>query len=308
MFTRGARRRSRRLRMVLVVALLALAAATGSASAAPPNASCTPQCKPPLVKIGGANAVTQASPTVFLIFWGPNWNDPKFKTHDAVKTANTDLFQALAGNASAAAGYNSIFTQYLGAGNNVPNYGGSWIDTTPPPAALQASDFQGEVDRAIGQNEGWFAGKDVQFVIYPSEKTTGGRRVVVSFAGEEKPDFCGYHDFRTEGTVNGTEIFDVEPFLGHNDPCLNTYGSGAGSTRVVRAMTTVATHEYAEAATDPFWDSATGKKGWQTNQNDLFEIGDLCVYPGVVKPGLGAVQYLWSNRARDGRGGCVTSN
>lgn len=100
----------------------------------------------------------------------------------------------------------------------------------------------------------------------------------------------------------------MEPFLADgNAACLNTYGTGTGATQLVRAMTTVATHEYAEAATDPFWNSTTGQKSWQTNQAALYEIGDLCVYPGVVLAGLGAVQYLWSNAAGDGRGACVTA-
>jgi len=289
----------------LVVAVVILGLGS-SALAAPPAASCTPTCTPPLVNIGGATAVNQASPTIFLIFWGPKWADPTFGANSAVMNANVTLFSALASNAGAAAGYNNILKQYLGNDKNVPNYGGSWIDTVAPPTFLQSSNFPDEIDRAIGQNEGWFAGQNVQFVVFPQD-IVGHHSVFVSFAGEEKPDFCGYHDFRTTGTVNGTEIYDVEPWLGNNDPCLNTYGSGGGTARIVRAMTTVATHEYAEAATDPFWNSTTGQKGWQTNQASLFEIGDLCAYTGVFTGGVGAVQFQWSNAANAGAGACVTS-
>jgi hypothetical protein len=289
---------------VLVVSVVGTLIFCASAAAAPPNKSCGP-CVPPLIKFGGATAVTQQTPTIDLVFWGSHWTNPRYAAHNAVMSAEGALFFALSNNTGAAAGYNNILKQYLG-NFYVPFYGGAYVDNNDPPASLQSSDFQAEVDRAIRAVPMWSAGQNVQFMIFPEERTTGGALVKVSFAGEEAPDFCGYHDFRT-GTANGTEVYDVEPWTGAIPGCLTTYGNGATTfQKIVSSMTTVSTHEYAEAATDPFWNSTTGQKGWRTNQASLFEIGDLCQYPGVLLVGVGSVQYLWSNAANAGRGACVT--
>jgi hypothetical protein len=300
-------RLERRLGVVWVAcaAVMMLGFATASSSLAAPTgpigASCAPKCTGNLVQ-RGTTPVTQSSPTIYLIFWGSHWANAKYAAHTEVKNAQVNLFTALGGNAGNAAKYNAILEQYLGKGKNVPTYGGAWVDMSEPPATLESSNFSGEIDNALGANAAWSAGENAQFVIYPEEKNSEGQRIKVTFAGEEKPDFCGYHDHATS-LVAGTEIYDVEPWLGGNAACL-PYGSGTGATQVARAMSTVATHEYAEAATDPFWNDAV-QKAWQTEQEGLFEIGDLCAYQGVNVAGLGYVQYLWSNAANEGKGACV---
>ncbi len=278
-----------------------------SAAAAPPNASCA-GCTPPLVKIGGATGVTQVTPTVNLVFWGSHWNDPKYIGHTAVMNAASNLFFKLSNNTGAAATYNNILKQYLGK-YYVPFYGGTWVDTSDPPASLQSADFAAEAVKAITNVPLFGGGQNAQFIIFPEEKTVvAGRpvRVTVSFAGEPDPNFCAFHDYRT-GTAKGTVVYDVEPWTGSLDGCVNKYGNGTtAQEKLVNSMTTVATHEYAEAATDPFWNGAT-TKGWQTNQpGQLFEIGDLCAYQGVTLAGVGSVQYLWSNAARGGAGACTS--
>lgn len=287
----------------VAVAMFSLAMSSSSL-AAPPAASCTPKCKGNLVKRGTA-PVTQSSPTLYVIFWGSHWANAKYPAHIEVKNAQVNLFTALGGNEGNAATYNATLEQYLGKGKNVPTYGGAWVDINEPPTTLESSSFPGEIDNALGANAEWSAGENAQFIIYPEEKNNEGKKIQVTFAGEEKPDFCGYHDHATS-LVAGTEIFDVEPWLGGNAACL-PYGSGTGVTQIARAMSTVATHEYAEAATDPFWNDPV-QKAWQTEQEALFEIGDLCAYQGVNVAGLGAVQYLWSNAANEGKGACVIAS
>jgi hypothetical protein len=71
-------------------------------------------------------------PTVYLVFWGANWNTVATK-QASVKGEEIDLFTALGDNAGAAATYNQILDQYLGGpGTGKPTFGGFWVDTTNP--------------------------------------------------------------------------------------------------------------------------------------------------------------------------------
>jgi serine protease len=92
---------------------------------------------------------------------------------------------------------------------------------------------------------------------------------------------------------------------------------GAGSVNtpgVLDGATEAASHEYAETLTDQF-PEANPPGGWSTGGGK--EIGDLCAYIAAPRPGAAydlplatgtvAVQGLWSNTAKRGRGGCVQS-
>ena len=288
-------RMARRLLLALVVVGLGLTtAAPGAFAAQPPPrvASCLAQgCAPPLV-LGGAgvaaNAVTQRNPTVRIVFWGPKWTQPnRFPTLKLIHERVITLFKALAANAPAsAAEYNEILDQYLGgAGTGVPVYGGWLIDaTTPPliPAALvsQQALFVSEIDRAIAAKPGWTAGVNTQFMVFlqPGTKFASAKHDPTL-----EPDFCAYHDAAVSAT-NGTEIFDVEPYIPRAPNC--------GSVEIETAMTATATHEYAEAATDPF-----GGNTSNTTLSAGVAAGSTCISTAAAIPvgstiviGAGATQ------------------
>jgi len=98
-------------------------------------------------------------------------------------------------------------------------------------------------------------------------------------AGSERScqAFCGYHDRAASGLFCA-----VVPYPNCSG-CL-------GTLRPLDALTSVCSHELAEAITDP-----VPGQGWYDDANG--EIGDICAWQNKT---LGAyeVQLLWSNRAK----------
>jgi hypothetical protein len=88
--------------------------------------------------------------------------------------------------------------------------------------------------------------------------------------------FCGYHD-----RSNGGLYYAAVPYP-------NCAGCTGGLT-VLDALTSVCSHELAEAITDP-----VPGQGWYDDANG--EIGDICAWQNK-KLGAYEVQLLWSNRA-----------
>jgi hypothetical protein len=108
--------------------------------------------------------------------------------------------------------------------------------------------------------------------------------VAVSLGGDLSCQvFCGYHD-----AIDGQIFYAVVPYP-------DCAGCQLGST--LDSLTVVASHELAEAVTDPI-----PGQGWYwfADANDQGEIGDICA--GQAKTlGDYQVQLEWSNAA----GGCV---
>jgi hypothetical protein len=88
--------------------------------------------------------------------------------------------------------------------------------------------------------------------------------------------FCGYHDRSTGGLYYAAV------------PYPNCAGC-TGGLAVLDALTSVCSHELAEAITDP-----VPGQGWYDDANG--EIGDICAWQNK-KLGAYEVQLLWSNRA-----------
>lgn len=92
--------------------------------------------------------------------------------------------------------------------------------------------------------------------------------------------FCGYHNnFQYDAT--GTQVlYAVLPF----PSCAGCLGG----MHPIDALTSVVTHEVAEAITDPI-----PPQGWYDQTNG--EIGDICAWQTRIESGH-TVQLLWSNR------------
>lgn len=153
---------------------------------------------------------------------------------------------------------------------------GRFAGTANLPAALGAS----VTDAAIQQMlEAQVAAKAVPaptpntlyFVLMPPGVTVA--------AGSERScqAFCGYHERSAAG-----HYYAVVPA----PDCAGCLG-GLGE---LDAVTSVCSHELAEAVTDP-----VPGQGWYDDANG--EIGDMCAWDNK-KLGSWVVQRLWSNRAR----------
>jgi hypothetical protein len=240
-----------------------------------PNPTC---CVPPIVYKGGR---VQHHPRVYLIFWGPGWNND---TH-GVQAGMSTLFNNLANTS-----YNNILLQYYdNSGDYVHSdvqLAGTWTDTgSTPPATTgitlglgQVDFFKGEVGNAITSNN-WTYTLDTEFLVFPQAG---------SLTDLSK---CGEHSEISNGKID----FGYVAYF----PSGCNYGSYLGDS-VAGSMMAVASHEYAETATDP------DGSGWHTNELTPFsqnEIGDLCQYTGFSIHNYGLnqdipVQPLWDQSAQ----------
>lgn len=103
--------------------------------------------------------------------------------------------------------------------------------------------------------------------------------VVQMGGGASCLSFCGYHD-----AIKGEIFYAVLPWPGCSG-CTSLGGDGDS----FKALTVVASHEIAEAITDPI-----PGQGWYDTVHG--EIGDICESQGQIKQlGKYTVQLLWSN-------------
>lgn len=110
---------------------------------------------------------------------------------------------------------------------------------------------------------------------------------------------CGFHDYQT---VDSLQVYySVVPANQYTvrgpSSCTANYGNGAWNNPpygvTVDALTSIASHEFAETATDP-----AGNPGWNTQSSgNGLEIGDLCSFYSYYDSGLGGlnVSWIWSN-------------
>ncbi len=247
------------------------------------GAACAPSCTPPLVNHGG---LLQVNPTIYLIFWGPDWNATTgTATAKQLVAAEASMIKSLNGTQ-----YAAILQQYLGANNAKITLGGTWQDQAALPATVDRAAVATEVANAISNNPGWATGNNSQFMVF----TQSGANIPSFFNTEQKPDVCAYHDHAMSSVPGqGQLIFDLEPWVSDQAfQQLNCLAYAPGNN-FIDAETALSTHEIAEAATDPIWDTG---QGWTTNDAKLYEIGDLCNYAAVnAPPVVGKVQLQWDN-------------
>lgn len=270
-------------------ALLAVAAAlglAGSAQAAGLPSIYGPNSGPLTLPDGSTHVQrgegwVQRYPVVHLIFWGSSW------THDTtgIVAAEQTLFRELPGSS-----YNAILAQYgvLGV-----RFAGSYFDpTTPPRITLRALAREARrASRATRTHNGAY----VQWIILPQSGSD-----MRNFANE-----CGEHDDLKLG--KRTYYVDlIPPYQDalYSDPCVYDYSADNGQRapgNLIDATTSITSHEYAEAATDP-WASTGLSYGWSTGDGNDAEVADLCAWYSAVSVGMTVnASYLWSNST----GGCA---
>ncbi|MGN6216094.1 MAG: hypothetical protein ACTHN7_03930 [Solirubrobacterales bacterium] len=219
---------------------------------------------PPLRYLGGS---VQHSPTLHVIFWGANWEQAPGA---AAKSELLGMYGRLSGSS-----YQAILTQYFDST--------AWISSTVSvnsvvdsrvgaPTNVTTEALEAEVQ--YGESKLGAHTADAQYVVIPAPGST--------YAGSFVGSFCAFHDVAANGA-----IWDFVPYEGDEPFKQGNACEWYGHGNVADATSVMATHEYAEAATDPLWNTSPG---WQGLQGGSGEIGDLCATPGDTLPNGSVVQ------------------
>jgi len=292
------------------------------------------------LKYQTAKAPVENAPTVYAVFWGPQWqlgwSDVSTNSGTSYSSAQaeayiTGFFQYLG---STSTKWNSSQKQYCsgvpvgtvncgGSGKHVAStavaFGGAWVDTTsPPPPPVVPDDCAyavcvsgGAVDQAnlLAQEairaEAHFLG--------PKGYKQGANFIVFLPKATATPGYglyCAYHADVIDNNGHDLTFTNMPYVMDMNQNCGTNFvnSDNAFGNGWFDGYSIVAGHEFAEAETDPF--PGTSPAWLDANGN---ETGDKCAWINPGTPGgaynIGpdkaghhyAVQSLWSNTAM----GCV---
>jgi len=297
-----------------------------------------PAASQPLLQYQTSGAPVETAPTVYLIFWGPQWgvgwddvsNSGNVYSSGQAQTYVTDYFKYVSSTATA---WNATTTQYcsgvsVGAtscpsGNphvgNPPVFGGTWVDTTSPPpppvvpdncatlvclvpgsSADAANLLAAEAVRAEQHFLGTGYNANADFMLFLPEATT-----TVGVAGA-----CAYHSQAKDASGRWITYSNMPYVMNMNTLCGENFvnSDDAYGNGFFDGYSIVGGHEFAEAETDPLPFTASAWRDSSGNEN-----GDKCAWITPGTPGgshnigpdasghVFAVQTLWSNSA----GGCA---
>jgi hypothetical protein len=208
---------------------------------------------------------------VFSIFWGAAWSDAAQRaTIDRVTT----FFQFVV-----ASPYVDLLAEYGTPGQAIGR-GRSLGSATVADAALGTNVTDSAIQHMVqaqvtaGGNVPAPTANSLYFVFLPPG-------VSVAAGGDRSCQaFCGYHDHIA------TQLFYAVVPYPNCAGCL-------GNLAALDALTSVCSHELAEAITDPI-----PGQGWYDDNHG--EIGDICAWQNTKLGGF-VVQQLWSSRAK----GCI---
>ncbi len=274
---------------------------------------------------GGAVETTQA---VYLVYWGPKWKDGFSATAGGftyTQATAQRYIQGFFANVGGSA-WNGVQTQYcqgaaigavncngyLGAQfvqNSTHVLKGVWVDPSPVPSNIVTTGLvENETNDPIAQE----ALRAVSHFGYNVNATYFVMAQPGTTATAYGSVYCAYHSETSHALGARGARYAFMPYVPEQ-------GAGCGVNSVNKTndafghgyldgYSIVAGHEYAEAVTDP--DNYNGTQdGWndpQTNEN-----GDKCAWSGLQNIALAgqsyAVQPMWSNAAKGGKGGCAVS-
>jgi hypothetical protein len=240
---------------------------------------------------GGPQLTYRGGPLIariraYGLYWGSAWNTPmpggttnQPVTRQALDAYLADLVSGV---------YIDIFAEYSTATTTISRgaYLGSAIIGPDPGAQVTDADIQAQIQQRLGDGSipAWDA-NTLYCVFLPSGTT-------VQQGGQASCQvFCGYHDAILDPNTNApVAYYGVLPY-----PDCGGCAQAADGTPMSTfdALTTVTSHELAEAITDP-----VPGIGWYDDQNG--EIGDICAWQ-LAMLDIYTVQQEWSNNA----GTCV---
>ena len=246
-----------------------------------PLIGCQVSCPTNLKYHGGP---IQASPRVFVTFWGWHGSDPS-----GVAGYLQAYLSGLGGSP-----YGGIQTQYHGTNGYVGNPSGQlwgtwWDDGSTPNQTFSRADLVAEAERAA--THFGYHGDANYFVATPHGTTDGG------FGNS----YCAFH-----GNTSDNVRFTFMPYMPDAGGSCGQNAVNSGAAGNLDGVSIVGGHEWAETITDPDVHS-----GYFDRFGD--ENGDKCAWSlGVGAPkniylssGRFAAQSEWSNAAQKGTGKCV---
>ena len=209
----------------------------------------------------------QHEPKVYVIYWGSNFNTTEkgIETHSMLQK----LFEGLTGSA-----YQGILTQYFDSTGRISSTvtPTSYIDeSVKAPANLTALKVEEEVSAIVSARK-WTAETSAQFLL-----TTAPGSTYTTTRG------CAYHGVTSASEkVVGGIVYDFVPYQG-DEPFVakGCLAIGNPTKNPVFKTSKSASHEYAEAATDPLLD------GWR-DSSGIFEIADICQEQTIIELPSGA--------------------
>ncbi len=252
----------------------------------------------PLVFDGGEAGV-QHHPEIHLILWGPKsyWNENAEGL--AIRQKLEQLYNGLSGSA-----WQGVLTQYYDYATHI----GSSVSLAPSYISEyawgSAIDFETPariVSEAITANKGlrsWAITPSSQYVIVAAQGWSANTNFAENFG-------CAFHSF---DQVKGQGPYFSYSFLpNYNSPWL-IERCGLYSKTPINILTAMASHEYAESATNP--ETGFELNTWVSHDNASggHEIADICVRSSenVAQEGTGTLagiylSPLWDNS----KGSCV---
>jgi hypothetical protein len=169
----------------------------------------------------------------------------------------------------------SVAGQIIGPGSALS----SLLLTDPEPGGgantIDDSAIQQQIDSWVSAGTLPSGANAVYFVFLPPGVT------VTTQWGSSCSTLCGYHF-----SSPNNHVYAVIPFV---DQCY-----GCAQSTQLDTFTAIASHELAEAITDPIWSASQGGTGWWDDVSGE-EIGDFCL-GNFVRLGGFLVQRVWSNR------------
>jgi hypothetical protein len=265
--------------------------ATATELAAGPTAHCQPGTKPvcaPPMTNPRYNSVVH-NPQVNVVLWGSKWNQ---SGAPPVGSALASMFGSMSGSS-----FQNVLNQYYDATDTVGtsvSFGGVWCDCSGshnPGYVVTAQDLLNEAIHAKRYHFGSTSPNTVWMII----PQAGAHPV----NGDSQ---CGFHSggFDSAGQEYVWGVADYpagfDPNVGYDYADCRYYAPGDSSTGdIASTISFVASHEYAEAVTNPLPYKEKTNSSWNDTSGHN-EIGDLCAAAsGAYGPGGQWVTQLWSN-------------
>jgi hypothetical protein len=227
--------------------LIAVAAVFVGAVIAPAQSLASEQ-----LRYYGGDVMTK--PRVYLTFWGSKWNE-----YSSARSEVEEMFKHLSGS-----GWQGILTQYFGHEGFISKEVGftSWTDeNVSVPTNVTEPGMESEILRAESVRSWPAGGLNNFYLVLPAPGSTYVNPI------------CGAH--RYSGTLNAPWGY-VTSAKNASFNCLKI--DPTGQERLGPVLSTGASHEYAEAVTDPVTNSFAGHwTGWMTpSEGPAGEIADEC--------------------------------
>jgi sugar lactone lactonase YvrE/phosphodiesterase/alkaline phosphatase D-like protein len=225
--------------------------------------------EPPIRYLGG---LVQHEAALHVVFWGSNWES---ESNKAAREQLVHYLEGLTGSAE-----QGILTDYFDPTGRISSRVSVTSMVDSRVAAPQNVD-EVTIEQEAKYAQALLGGASIEGQI--EVITAPGTTYAPGFTG-----FCAYHDVDSEGTIYSFVPWEGDEPFAHEDLCQDYYGRGNAAD----ATNVMLSHEYAESATDPLWDS---QPGWRSLEGGGGEIGDLCATQGDRLENGSYVQGWWDD-------------